>query len=852
MFSRATTTTSGSTFDSFPHTKKKFAPVTQKKGRRTKVSTTGCLRASLKFCLLCLLLVCILAPFFFVHITVDYTRINGVIESLQHFPSVKDISAMAAKNIPFSGLGGQHRYAYAWLLAGVHPDKPGYRGFLYTIMICMNLLRQYETKADFVVYVQLSPDSAAESLPAHEHGYLEKLGAQVIYVDKPKVESFATAVYEKFRPLQLTQYERVLFIDADIIPLRNFDYLMEASIEGTIGQNFIIATRGEPCNAAFFMLKPDEDSWDKLQEIVEKTKERGAELPYPHFDKYEGWGHNFYDEMDNWEAISASGKKWVWHAVHSDQGLLYYWTKYVKQDVTIAIGKRIQRWKPGDNNKPILEKEASLLLDEIASETERECNDIGCYVPYRHWIHFAGSAKPWTKKRLRKGPAHKLWFHQLTELNKKFDMRLPINDWDEMYKSLKEPPLGEMALWIDHAVDVGAVSENDANLEKTRRKMKVAYAWLIGGVHQSRPGYRGFLYNALISIERLKRFNSVADFIVYIQLSPDNPKDALPPEEERFFRELGASIIYLERPKSESFAAVVYEKFRPLQLTHYDRVIFMDGDLMPHRNLDYLMEVSLDGIIGPNFIMATRGEPCNAAFFMLQPQEGAYEELQAIIQQQFEKGKELPYPHFDRFEGWGHNFIERKDHWEAVKRKGARWNWHAVHSDQGLLFYWVKYYKMNTTIFIGEKVQTWVPGPTNGSPKLYTEGNNLLDAYAEPRSHCNIGRWACAVPYRDWVHFSGSKKPWTQEVLSDKDRLGRKTYHIEWFADLRKLSQDLNMGISNDWTEIYDELKDPPLGAMALWVDHANHVGMMNETEVEENKAMRANSDALEDNDDEE
>jgi hypothetical protein len=42
---------------------------------------------------------------------------------------------------------------------------------------------------------------------------------------------------------------------------------------------------------------------------------------------------------DWWEAfVKKGGKKWEYHASHFDQGLMYQFAKYTRQDVSIAIG----------------------------------------------------------------------------------------------------------------------------------------------------------------------------------------------------------------------------------------------------------------------------------------------------------------------------------------------------------------------------------------------------------------------------------------------------------------------------------------------------------------------------------
>ena len=70
------------------------------------------------------------------------------------------------------------------------------------------------------------------------------------------------------------------------------------------------------------------------------------------FDKIWGWGHSFIEAGDFWEGIKVKyGRRWAWHAAHADQGLLYYFAKYAKKDVSIIIGDRIQSWSANDGTK---------------------------------------------------------------------------------------------------------------------------------------------------------------------------------------------------------------------------------------------------------------------------------------------------------------------------------------------------------------------------------------------------------------------------------------------------------------------------------------------------------------------
>jgi hypothetical protein len=119
--------------------------------------------------------------------------------------------------------------------------------------------------------------------------------------------------------------------------------------------------------------------------------------------------------------------------------------------------------------------------------------------------------------------------------------------------------------------------------------------------------------------------------------------------------------------------------------------MLLDADTLPLVNLDYLFKLSdpeydPNPVLRPNLIMATRGEPCNTGMFMMHPEPGAWEDLQRVIELQHERGRKLPYPHFDWKDGWGHNFEREGDHWEAIHKNGTAWRYHAGHSDQGLWY----------------------------------------------------------------------------------------------------------------------------------------------------------------------
>eukprot|EP00978_Attheya_sp_CCMP212_P002116 scaffold4358_cov59-Attheya_sp.AAC.1 len=204
----------------------------------------------------------------------------------------------------------------------------------------------------------MSPNSTLDEMPKEDLRLIKALGIHVRHLEKPTMTSFARLVYDKFRTLQMTDYKRVMFLDADIIPLVNLDYLFhlsdpdESSLPTVLRPNLIMASRGEPCNTGMFIVEPKLDAWDRLQAVIEKQRESGRKLPYPHFNRRDGWGHNFIRARDDWEAIDKKHNTWNYHASHSDQGLMYYYAKYMTQDVSIAIADRLQNWMPSDGQLP--------------------------------------------------------------------------------------------------------------------------------------------------------------------------------------------------------------------------------------------------------------------------------------------------------------------------------------------------------------------------------------------------------------------------------------------------------------------------------------------------------------------
>eukprot|EP00979_Chaetoceros_neogracilis_P002159 scaffold378_cov270-Chaetoceros_neogracile.AAC.48 len=368
-------------------------------------------------------------------------------------------------------------YAYAWVIGGIHEDRPAYKGFLWTILISVNTLVKIGSTADFWVYIRLSPDSKLDDLAPEDRRLMEALDIHIVVLDKPQVESFAQLVYDKFLTINMTDYKRVMFLDGDMIPMTNLDYYFHLSDPDStdapteLKSNFIMATKAEPCNTGMFMVAPSKEAFDDYIGILRKQIELAKTLPYPHFHKRQGWGHNFKKAGDNWRALQTKESRWTWHASHSDQGLMYQFAKYTRQDVSIAIGDVVENWTAGDEDMPILESSILGILSKYQGDLLRyqySCNkpeeeskepekSWRCTPPYDSTAHFFGNRKPWQNKfnpksdytewSYRRMAALSLWHKELEELNTRLDMGLDLNNWNEKYEDqLKDVPLGVMAM----------------------------------------------------------------------------------------------------------------------------------------------------------------------------------------------------------------------------------------------------------------------------------------------------------------------------------------------------------------------------------------------------------------------
>jgi hypothetical protein len=416
----------------------------------------------------------------------QYILDASLLQALQRSPAASNQTRTAAVGIhPTTPHNPQHKFAYAFVLGGCSPEqeKNAYRGFLYNVWIAARILRQQNSTADVVLFVQLAYKSSASALLAKEEDVSHQLGVEIRYIPRTKDESFYQITYDKFRVLQLTEYDRVLFMDGDVMPLGNLDYLFTLSMQGVLQENYIIGTYNEPSNAGFFLITPHEGDWERMSNVIlwkEENTPPGGFI-HPHW----GWGSPIVGPHDWWEQTNGKkGTGWTFRTAYNCQGLLYHWTKYVQRRVTIKFGGHYKHIVPHPTNESDfvrLDDSSGKLLDAYMNpirlrnqgERNKYCKAWSC-----DWQHFTGKYKPWMKRmpedlynaslaspETRPTDLHEayvdtyhLWYAHFMELNRDFSLKIDMFNWGGMGRA----PLGLFAKGTDIR-DAGQRAREAAN-----------------------------------------------------------------------------------------------------------------------------------------------------------------------------------------------------------------------------------------------------------------------------------------------------------------------------------------------------------------------------------------------------
>lgn len=360
-------------------------------------------------------------------------------------PSISG-GSMGSGKLRTALISPESRFAYVFAIWRVDPAKSNYKGYLASLLVNARLLRKLKTNADIVAVFKIHLDSTYEELPPEETALLEGMGVKIHYLPKQEDDrhwNIYATMFHKFTIFSLTQYKYVLYLDCDLMVMNNLDYLMEMAEEGTLKNNVMLASNREPSNGGFLIVQPNQSHYDNIQRIIAA---QGPKLGKgKEWDEVIGWGHTIR-EPDFWQTNirGTQGTRWSFWAANVDQGFIYHYCKYVIQDCTQILARKVFNFgRSPINGSTIVERDwivSSKRSSPFWNRTKRaydffpgDCGHMtgysdspkdwpGCLSPYVDFNHFTGRSKPWKetkrlpkKKRVPHSSTH-LWWHTFMEL----------------------------------------------------------------------------------------------------------------------------------------------------------------------------------------------------------------------------------------------------------------------------------------------------------------------------------------------------------------------------------------------------------------------------------------------------
>jgi hypothetical protein len=260
----------------------------------------------------------------------------------------------------------------------------------------------------------------------------------------------------------MTQYDRIMFLDSDAMPLCNLDYIFDLSYEGTIKPNLIFPGQEEPVNAGMWMIEPSQKDYERLQLIIDNRFQQP-------FDPVKGWGH-VIDENDKWQNRDGTftGTRWDYYCGHVDQGLLYHWMRYEKGTYSVVYPKpdgedfsfkanrseaELQNWQDGklEGSTPIVDftKFSCLPRHRNKDNDLRYINRMWSKSGWFHFpfhsdvIHWMAWSKPWNYKvprpqflqdKYKARGGKEYWFYILQQLDQIYHMNIDFSEFGRLWQ----------------------------------------------------------------------------------------------------------------------------------------------------------------------------------------------------------------------------------------------------------------------------------------------------------------------------------------------------------------------------------------------------------------------------------
>jgi hypothetical protein len=145
------------------------------------------------------------------------------------------------------------------------------------------------------------------------------------------------------------EYDRVLFLGGDVIPLCNMEYLFHSSADGILSDTYAIQAPHAPATTSIFMVTPRAGEYRGIVNLVHQHRARETNPSI--FNETLGWGR-VIGNREKWETGIGRepGNRWNFDGANSDQGLFWHWLKYEKLTFSLSKEGIVKTWSQITNN----------------------------------------------------------------------------------------------------------------------------------------------------------------------------------------------------------------------------------------------------------------------------------------------------------------------------------------------------------------------------------------------------------------------------------------------------------------------------------------------------------------------
>jgi hypothetical protein len=284
----------------------------------------------------------------------------------------------------------KEKSSFVTLVAGIDPaesdplsSRTSFLGYLLHLLVVRYVLDITNSTSDLNVLIRFRKlAETPRALTEAQENFFETLRMKLFYLPTEIRYDSPGYMMDKFYILRLQKYKQILFFDADVLPLCNWDFYFKLMDDGYLAPNLALAYKHEPAQGGFFIVTPEIGDWEKYRKMRFIDLERG-------------FGTSLRQPA---ESLKVNYTTWSWQAASIDQGMLYHWVRYVKKSTSLAIGNRLQAWESGDDGNLKLVKDLhhySLTCpNHIDITAEKWISRLPIYMDH---IHYTGSKKPWQR-----------------------------------------------------------------------------------------------------------------------------------------------------------------------------------------------------------------------------------------------------------------------------------------------------------------------------------------------------------------------------------------------------------------------------------------------------------------------